>query len=71
MVKLNVTFVKFVATNTEALLQEYKDIFAWNYINLKRIPPQIIQHHIKLDITIPHVHQVRYQMNPNYTAIVK
>jgi hypothetical protein len=39
MVKLNATLVELVATNTKALLWEYKDIFAWNYSNLKRIPP--------------------------------
>jgi hypothetical protein len=30
MVKLNAAFVKPIATNSEALFQEYKDIFAWN-----------------------------------------
>jgi hypothetical protein len=70
MVKLN-AFAKPVATNIETLLQKYKNVFAWNYINLKRIPPRIVQHYIELDITIPPVHQARYQMNPNYTIVVK
>jgi hypothetical protein len=56
MVKLNATLVEPVATNTKTLLQEYTCIFAWIYTNLKGIPTQIVQHHIKLDTTIPPVH---------------
>jgi hypothetical protein len=39
--------------------------------NLKRIPPKLAQHKIKLDTTIPLAHQVRYKLNPNYVTIVK
>jgi hypothetical protein len=39
--------------------------------DLKGIPPEIAQHYIKLDTTIPHVHQISYQLNPNYVVIVK
>ncbi len=53
------------------LLKEFKDIFAWTYNDLKGIPPKIAQHQIELDTSIPHVHQARYQLNPNYAAIVK
>ncbi len=60
-----------IAINIEILFKEYKDIFAWNYINLKGIPPWIVQHRIELDTTIPPTHQAKYQMNPNYDAIVK
>jgi hypothetical protein len=35
---LDVTLVEPIATNNEALLWEYKEIFAWNYIDLKGIP---------------------------------
>jgi hypothetical protein len=38
-VKLNVTLARPIAINIEILFKEYKDIFAWNYINLKGIPP--------------------------------
>jgi hypothetical protein len=30
-----------IVTNIKALLREYKDIFTWNYIDLKGIPPHI------------------------------
>jgi hypothetical protein len=30
-----------IIINTETFLKEYKDIFAWNYTNLKGVPPQI------------------------------
>jgi hypothetical protein len=56
MVKLNATLDEQVVTNTKTLLREYKDIFAWNYIDLKGIPPSIAQHHIEFDTTIPLAH---------------
>jgi hypothetical protein len=56
MVKLNVALVGLVATYIEALLKEYNDIFAWNYIDLKGIPPQIVQHCIKVNTIIPPTH---------------
>jgi hypothetical protein len=39
MIKLNTTLAKLVAIDTETLFKEYKDIFAWNYIDLKGISP--------------------------------
>ncbi len=53
------------------LLKEFKDIFAWTYKNLKGIPPNVAQHQIEFDTSIPPAHQARYQLNPNYVAIVK
>jgi hypothetical protein len=41
MVKLNATLNKLVVISIEALLCEYNDIFAWNYTDLKGIPPHI------------------------------
>ncbi len=38
---------------------------------MKGIPLEVAQHQIELDTSIPHVHQARYQLNPNYVAIVK
>ncbi len=53
------------------LLKEFKDIFAWTKKDLKRIPPNVVQHQIKLNTLIPFAHQTRYWLNPNYTTIVK
>jgi hypothetical protein len=71
MIKLNVALAEPIAIDRESLFREYKDIFAWNYTNLKGIPPWIVEHHIELDTTIPLAHQARYRMNPNYVTIVK
>jgi hypothetical protein len=38
---------------------------------LKGIPPKIVQHKIKLNTTVPHVHEARYKLNLNYVVIVK
>ncbi len=53
------------------LLKEFKDIFAWTYKDLKGIPPNIVQHWIELDTSMPPAHQTRYQLNPNYATIIK
>ena len=31
-----------------AILQEYKDVFAWSYDEMKGIDPKFYQHHIQL-----------------------
>jgi hypothetical protein len=38
------------------LLKESKDIFVWTYKDLKGIPPNIAQHRIDLDTSIPPIH---------------
>jgi len=38
---------------------------------LKGIPPDVTQHRIELDTSIPPAHQTRYWLNPNYAAIIK
>ncbi len=53
------------------LLKEFKDVFAWIYKDLKGIPPELTQHKIELDTTIPLEHEARYILNPNYVIIVK
>jgi hypothetical protein len=60
-----------IAVTAKDLLQEFMNVFAWNYKKLKRIPPHIIEHKIELDTTIPPSHQMHYCMNPNYVMIVK
>jgi hypothetical protein len=70
-VKINGDLEPVVCHQLIELLMEFKDIFAWTYKDLKGIPPDVNQHQIELDISIPHAHQARYQLNPNYVAIVK
>jgi len=36
----------------EQVLKEFKDVFAWTYNDLKRIPPKLTQHKIEMDIII-------------------
>jgi hypothetical protein len=53
--KLNID-LKMITTIGEGLLQEFTNVFAWNYKELKGIPPHIIEHKIELDITLPPSH---------------
>jgi hypothetical protein len=43
----------------EHLLKEFKDVFAWTYKDLKGIPPELAQHRIELDTTVPLTHQAK------------
>ncbi len=52
-------------------MKEFKDVFAWTYKDLRRIPPELTQHKIELDINIPSTHQAMYKLNPNYATTVK
>lgn len=53
------------------LFQEYLDMFAWSYKDLKGIPPKLGHHHIELvDGARPKKHRC-YWMNPNYKEQVK
>ncbi len=68
---MNSTFEPIIKEQLIELLKEFKDVFAWTYKDLKGIPLKIVQHRIELDTIVPHVHQTRYWLNPNYVAIVK
>ncbi len=70
-VKINIDLEFVINIQLIKLLKEFKDIFAWTYKDLKGILLEIIQHQIELNTSKPHVHQVRYQLNPNYVTIVK
>ncbi len=53
------------------LFKEFKDVFAWTYKDLKGIPPELVQHIIECDASIPSTHQARYILNLNYVEVVK
>jgi hypothetical protein len=46
-------------------------MFAWTYKDLKNIHPELVQHKVKLDTSIPPTHQTRYRLNPNYVTTIK
>jgi len=41
MVKINAYLEISVVLEVEQLLKEFKDVFAWTYNDLKRIPPKL------------------------------
>ncbi len=55
----------------EQLVKELKDVFAWTYKDLKRIPLELAQHIIELDDTITLTHHAKYKLNPNYATTIK
>jgi hypothetical protein len=42
-----------IVAQTEQLLKEYHDVFAWSYKDFTGILPHIAQYQIELDINIP------------------
>jgi predicted transcriptional regulator len=71
MVKINAQLETCKVLEVEQLLKEFKDVFAWTYKDLKRIPPKLAQHIIELDTITPSTHQAKYILNPNYVIVVK
>ncbi len=71
LVKINAQLDIGKVLEAKQLLKEFKDVFAWTYKNLHGIPPELAQHKIKLNTTIPSAHQARYRFNPNYVTIIK
>jgi predicted transcriptional regulator len=71
MVKINAKLEISKVLEVEQLLKEFKDVFAWTCKDLKGIPPELTQHIIELDITIPLAHQAKYILNPNYATTIK
>ncbi len=53
------------------MFNEFKEVFAWIYKDLKGIPSKLAQHIIELHTSIPPTHQARYKLNPNYDAPIK
>jgi hypothetical protein len=68
---VNFTLEPMVIEQLMELVKEFKDVFAWTYKDLTCIPLENAQHNIELDTIIPLVHQTKYQLNPNYAAIIK
>jgi hypothetical protein len=51
MVKINTHLETCKVLEVEHLLKEFKYVFAWTYKDLKRIPLELTQHRIEVDIT--------------------
>jgi hypothetical protein len=51
-VKINVDLEPIISSQLIELLK-FKYIFVWTYKDLKGIPPEITQHRIELDTSIP------------------
>jgi hypothetical protein len=69
--KVNSQLTKEKIEKLQMLFKEFNDVFAWIYKDLKSIPPELAQHIIELDTSIPPAHQVRYRLNPNYVVAIK
>jgi hypothetical protein len=44
LVKINAQVETCKVLEVEQLLEEFKDVLAWTYKDLKRIPPKLAQH---------------------------
>ena len=71
MVKVSKRLDKDMKEKLQKLLEEFKDVFAWSYKDMKGIDPQFYQHRIDLKEDAIPIRQQRYRMNPNYAKKVK
>jgi hypothetical protein len=55
-IKVNAWLIEENMNYLKKLLLEYKDVFAWTYKDLKGISPELAQHCIELDTSIPLAH---------------
>jgi len=54
--ELNIDLKGTITIAANNLLQEFTNVFAWNYKKLRRIPPHITEYKIELETTIPPSH---------------
>jgi predicted transcriptional regulator len=52
-VKVSAHLIKEKTKELQTLLKEFKYVFAWTYKDLSGIPPELAQHIIELDTSIP------------------
>ena len=71
MVRVSIHVQGQFREDLKALLMEYKDVFAWDYADMKGIDPNLYQHRINSKQDAVPVIQQRYRINPNYAKQVK
>ena len=53
------------------LLRKYKEAFAWDYLDMKGIDPQLCMHHIYIEKDVRPIRQPQRRLNPHLKDIVK
>lgn len=53
------------------LLRKYKEAFAWDYLDMKGIDPQLCMHHIYTEKDVRPIRQPQWRLNPHLKHIVK
>ncbi len=71
IVLINVAWPEQFHAKVKQLLIEFKDVFAWSYQELKRIPRSICRHKIELTIDAHPSKQWPYWMNLNYAQKIR
>ncbi|MCO5594482.1 hypothetical protein L7F22_048513 [Adiantum nelumboides] len=71
MIKINKHLKKELKDKAWNLFLKFKDVFAWEHIDLKGVDPEVCQHRIPLKPGARPIRLQRYRMNPNYAKKVK
>ena len=58
-------------TAYKALLQEFRDIFAWSYREILILDPSIMEHHINTWLDVAPVRQKQWPIHPSKAVAVK
>ena len=55
----------------KVLFQDFHDIFSWSYIEMPRLDPSIMEHHIDTWPNVAPVHQMQRPIHPSKIVTVK
>ena len=70
-ISLGVAFSPEEITSYTKFLQEYRDIFAWDYSEILELSPTIVEHHIDTWPDVPQVCQKQCQLHPSKAEAIK
>ncbi|MCO5563630.1 hypothetical protein L7F22_017277 [Adiantum nelumboides] len=71
MIKINKHLKKELKDKAWSLFLKFKDVFAWEHIDLKGVDPKVCQHRIPLKPDARSIKLQRYKMDPSYVKKVK
>jgi hypothetical protein len=71
LIKVEVDLFQEKMEDYKQVLQEFGDVIAWKYADLKGMPPHITQHTIQLKPGTKPIRQKQRRMNPRMQLMVK
>lgn len=71
IIKLGANLSPEEQTTLVALLMEFADVFAWTYVDMPRLDPSIVVHHLVVCADAKRVKKKLRKMHPKIALLVK